>query len=163
MSCASPDDTRIRIVKILGDSVRCVHDLKDILVEEREALEQRDTESLNTAASSKLALVSKMAELNKNRGEVSEQAGFGNDPDNIDALADWCDDDLEITSAWQQLQVIASECDQINRTNGAIIHLRRRQVLDGLSVLRGEQNNDSTYAPAGSATSSAAGRTIVEA
>ncbi len=163
MSCTSAEDTRSRITKVLDDSVSCALDLKVILNEERQALEDRDTEALNTAATTKLALVSKFAKLNQSRGVVSEKAGFGNDPDDLDALAAWCDDDLTITSTWQQLQEIASECDVINRTNGAIIHLRRQQILDGLSVLRGGENETSTYAPAGAAEHGVSGRAITEA
>lgn len=163
MSCISPEDTRARITKVLDDSVSCALDLKVILDDERKALEERDTVALDTAATSKLALVSKFAELNQSRGVVSEKAGFGNDPNDLDALAAWCDDNLTITSAWQKLQKIASECDLINRTNGAIIHLRRQQILDGLSVLRGVDDDVNTYAPAGSSGHGFSGREIIEA
>jgi len=163
MSCASADETRVRLVNILGESFHCALDLKKILVEERQALEQSDTVSLNSAASSKLTLVNKIADLNQARGTVSAEAGFGSDPDNIDALAEWCDKDSALTDAWQGLQDIATECDRMNRTNGAIIYLRRQQIMDGLSVLRGDENGSSTYAPTGSASRPVSSRAITEA
>lgn len=163
MTCDSPEETRVQIANILGESVRCALDLKEILVEERKALQDRDTMSLSTAANSKLALVREIANLNQTRDKVSAQAGFGNSPDYMEDLADWCDDDLLVTNLWQNLQSIASECDLMNKTNGAIIHLRHQQTLNGLSVLRGSENDAGTYAPAGSATHNLPARTITEA
>ena len=163
MNGDSPGDTRAQIVEILGESVRCALNLKEILVEEREALQKRDTVSLSTAADSKLALVREIADLNQTRDKVSAQAGFGDDPDNLEDLADWCDDEMVVSNLWQKLQGIASECDLMNRTNGAIIHLRHQQSLNGLSVLRGGENDAGTYAPTSSATNNFAGRTISEA
>ena len=64
MSNASASDTRERIVRVLGESVTCALGLKETLVDERDALERRDTESLNTAATSKTALIHKLARLN---------------------------------------------------------------------------------------------------
>lgn len=163
MKCDSPEETRVRITSILGECVRCALDLKEILVEERKALQDRDTKSLNTAANSKLALVREITDLNQTRDKVSAQAGFGNSPENMEDLTDWCDDDRVVTKLWQKLQRIAIECYLMNRTNGAIIHLRHQQTLNGLSVLRGSENDAGTYAPAGSATNNFTARTIVEA
>ena len=163
MSSASADDTRHRIVKILDDSVRCARGLKETLVEEREALERRDSVSLNTAAITKTKLISKLAKLNQARGEVSELAGFGSGTEKMEALAEWCDDDLRVTECWQHFREIASECDALNKTNGAIIQIRRQHVLDGLSLLRGNSRDPGTYAPTGSATSAIAGRSLTQA
>ncbi len=163
MNSRSPDDTRDRIVEILSESVRCALGLKETLAEEREALERRDTVSLNSAAVSKTALIRQLAKLNEARSEVSEQAGFGSSTGKMAALADWCDDDSLVTNCWQHFREIASECDLLNKTNGAIIHLRRQQILEGLSVLRGDQRDANTYAPAGTATNGMAGRALTEA
>ena len=51
----------------------------------------------------------------------------------------------------------------LNKTNGAIIHLRRQQVLDGLSILRGNPSETITYSPTGSETTAMAGRSLTEA
>ena len=163
MSNASPADTRHRIVEILGESVRCALGLKETLVEEREALERRDTLSLNSAAISKTTLISKLATLNQARGEVSERAGFGIGTEKMEALAEWCDDDLLVSNCWQHFREIAGECDALNKTNGAIIHVRRQHVLDGLSLLRGKSRDSSTYTSTGSATNGVAGRSLTEA
>ena len=81
----------------------------------------------------------------------------------MDDLAEWCDDDLLVTNCWQHFRDIAGECDALNKTNGAIIHLRRQQVLDGLSILRGNPNETITYSPTGSGTTAMAGRPLTEA
>jgi len=163
MSNTSADDTRNQIVKILGESVDCALGLKETLVEERDALERRDTVSLNTAAMSKASLIRKLARLNEARGEVSEQAGFGNGTETMDDLATWCDDASLVSNCWHHFREIASECDLLNKTNGAIILLRRQQILDGLSLLRGNQHDTNTYTPTGSTTNTIAGRPLTEA
>lgn len=163
MSRASAGETRDRIVKILSDSVTCALGLKETLVEERDALERRDTLSLNTAATSKTTLIHELARLNEARDEISKQAGFGGGTGRMDDLAEWCDDDLRVTHSWKQFREIATECDVLNKTNGAIIHLRRQQVLDGLSILRGNPNETITYSPTGSETTANAGRPLTEA
>jgi len=163
MSNESADETRERIIRILTESVDCVLGLKETLVEERDALERRDTTSLNTAAVSKASLIRKLASLNETRGEISKQAGFGSSTETMDELAAWCDDDSLVSNCWRHFREIASECDLLNKTNGAIILLRRQQILEGLSLLRGNQSDTSTYTPTGSATNSVAGRQLSEA
>ncbi len=163
MSDESTHETRDRIVRILTESVDCALGLKETLVAERDALERRDTISLNTAAVSKAALIRKLAGLNESRGKISEQAGFGRGTETMEDLAAWCDEDSLVSNCWRRFREIASECDLLNKTNGAIILLRRQQILDGLSLLRGNQNSTSTYTPTGAAVNSFAGRELTEA
>lgn len=163
MSDESAHETRDRIIKVLTESVDCALGLKETLVDERDALERRDTISLHTAAASKAGLIRKLANLNETRGEISKQAGFSRGTETMEDLAAWCDDDSLVSNCWQHFREIARECDLLNKTNGAIILLRRQQILDGLSLLRGNQNSTSTYTPTGAAANSVAGRELTEA
>ena len=135
MSNTSASDTRDRIVKVLSESVTCALGLKETLVEERDALERRDTESLNTAATSKTTLIHKLARLNEARGEISKKAGFGSGTDKMDDLAEWCDDDLLVTNTEKLQRAIDS-----NIANSILIKVNQigtlTETLDAIEMAK---------------------------
>lgn len=163
MSTSTPAETRSRIQEILRDSVHWALGLKETLDQEREALEQRDIDALNQVAMTKEVLIRKLANLEVARAAASEEAGFGSSPAEMESLTEWCDKDLSTTNSWKNFREIANECDARNRTNGAIIRLRRQQIIDGLSLLRGDEHDSSTYTSTGSASSEIGGRALTEA
>lgn len=154
MSKPSPDKLRTRLERILGDSVYCALGLKEILEDERSALEEQDTVKLTETAAIKEKCIRKLQRLEKERSQISVESGFGAGPEDMPALAKWCDDDSLITASWQHLMDIARKCSTLNLTNGAIIRVRRQQIDSSLSVLRGSSPEADTYGPEGAAATS---------
>ncbi|MDH4047918.1 MAG: flagellar protein FlgN [Gammaproteobacteria bacterium] len=159
----SASTARERLQKVLGDSVHCVLDLRDVLLQERGALEQRDTALLGKSADLKESCIRKLAAFEDARGEISRDAGFSASLDDMSALTEWCDKDAVIRNCWSQFTEIARECDALNSTNGAIIRVRRQQILAGLALLRGGEVPVESYGIKGSETTGFGGRELAEA
>lgn len=133
---------------ILSDGLEYITSLKAVLVEERGALENRDTVLLETTSKSKETLAKNLAMFDFFRADIESLA---------------TSDDRSIFDAWHNFQSIARDCDALNRTNGAIIRARHDQVLTGLSVLQGRERDSDTYSSSGSTVGSAGRRSLTEA
>ena len=163
MHIATPAETREKLEKVLGDSVHGALGLKDVLAQERTALEQRDAVALGKNAELKEDCIRKLAAFEKARGEISRRAGFSASLDDMAALIQWCDEASVVANSWQHFRTIARECDAMNSTNGAIIRVRHQQILAGLALLRGSDARADTYAISNSGTTGFGGRELAEA
>lgn len=162
MSRRAATETRDRLRKVLADSVTCARSLKDILISEQHALQLQDTQALGENSAQKEACIKKLASLEIARSEISSDAGFAGGLDDMPPLTRWCDASDVIAGDWQQFMHIARECDALNATNGAIIRVRRQQILAGLSLLCGSDVNAETYGISGSGTTGFGGRELAE-
>lgn len=147
---------------VLEKGIACALELKAALIDERDALERRDTARMADAANGKERLVVELARLEESRTRIIGIAGFDGAADAMRALADSCDSP-DLASSWERYRGVARDCDTLNRTNGAIIQLRRRQIIDGLTLLRGEPPAAGTYSETGTADTGAGGRALTEA
>lgn len=164
MNKPSPGETRASLEAILIQSVDCALALKKALGDERDALERRDTATLEQAIGRKATQVRELAGLEQNRSRVCAEAGFGASPEDMQKITDWCGGTLALRNSWQRLRDVTQDCDSLNQGNGAIIHLRQRQISDGLALLRGSEHETNTYGPTGAARGNNAGsRALTEA
>lgn len=134
--------------EILSDGLSYVGDLKTALIEERDALESRNTELLETTAQSKQTLAKNLAMFDFFRADIES---FANEQDG------------STLEAWNEFQSIARDCDELNKTNGAIIRTRYDQLAAGLSLLQGRDRNTDTYTPSGSTAASSGRRSLTQA
>ena len=162
MSEITATECHSRVGKILGESIYHALALKEVLQEERAALENKDTTSLKSASVKKQMCINKLEALEAKRIEVFSTCGFGSDPDDMEALAAWCDDDSLLVRSWEQLIDIVKACHESNSTNGAIIHVRREQIRSALSLLRNGTEQETTYGPRGQDTRYLGARSIAE-
>ena len=145
VSSLSPSDARTQFIDMLNDSVFQALGLKESLEEERKALESQDMERIEAAVTSKSSCVLKLHALDKKRVELCSFCGFSADPEQMQDLINWCDDDDLIKNRWEHLLLIAAESASLNMTNGAIIRLRQHQFESSLAVLRGVKPGADTY------------------
>lgn len=68
-------------------------------------------------------------------------------PVELTTLPHPADDDPEnrLARSWERLLQLAERCAELNRTNGGIINLRRRQVTEVLHIIGGGRAE--TYGP----------------
>ena len=163
MTRLSRADARCKIVDVIGESVCHALVLRESLKDERAALESQDTEALNDAVTAKSDCVSKLAELEQQRAELCERLGFHDGPEQMTRMSEWCDEDSVVASGWLQLLEIATECNSLNLTNGAIISLRRQHTDSQLAVLRGTDSQTETYGREGIDTAARNRRALAQA
>lgn len=156
-------DALDRLYRVTGDSLGCAGDLKAILADERTALEQLDEVSLASNAALKDKVVQALASLERTRGDISRDAGFGAGPENMEALIGWCDEKSMLAARWQEFTALLAQCNTMNSTNGAIILARRQQVQAGLGLLRGGEAAVNTYGYPGTRNTAIGGRELAEA
>ena len=145
-------DARSQLVELIGESVYNALGLKESLEEERKALESQDMEALNAAVESKSVCVEKLQGLDKKRVAQCRDWGFGDGPEQMQELIEWCDESDLIRNRWEHLMILAAESSSLNMTNGAIIRLRQQQFESSLSVLRGAEPRSNTYGRNGEAS-----------
>ena len=163
MTRPSPSDARERIVQILGDSVMHALGLKELLIDEREALERQDADALETTVDGKGRYIDKLQALETDRDSLCEASGFHAGPAQMQDMTEWCDDNSVVADGWSHLMKVAAECNQLNLANGAIIRLRQQHTEAGIAVLRGRDQDPATYARTGSDSAARLNRTLAEA
>ncbi len=156
------ENCRDRLEQLLHAGVHCAIGLKEVLNDERAALEDQDTDALNEAALHKQSFLSELETLEAERREICHDCGFSSKPDAIDELIQWCDTELLIRSYWNHFVDLARECSELNFSNGAIINVRRQQISSALAVVRGESRNHETYSESGRGAGSSGQRVLAE-
>lgn len=162
MTRPSPSEARERMSAVLGQSVYHALGLKELLAEERNALELKDADALEQTVESKGRCIDKLQALEKDRAALCEASGFPSGPEQMQAMTDWCDENSVVANGWSQLMDVAAECSQLNLANGAVIRLRQQHTEAGLAVLRGTDQDPATYARTGSEQASRLNRSLAE-
>ncbi|MDJ0911176.1 MAG: flagellar protein FlgN [Woeseiaceae bacterium] len=162
MTRPSPSEARERIVAVLGQSVYHALGLKEVLMDERSALELEDTDALERAVDSKGRCIDKLQALEKDRESLCEASGFVSGPSQMQDMTAWCDENSIVADGWSQLMDVAAECNQLNLANGAAIRLRQQHTEAGLAVLRGSEQRPATYARTGDGSATRLNRSLAE-
>jgi flagellar biosynthesis/type III secretory pathway chaperone len=137
--------------EVLENGLDWMRGMKATLVEERSALESRDSERLAEASTLKEQFAKLLLSVDWQSTEVLLQ----DQPPNGAGEA--------VQQHWRAFLEIASDCERLNRTNGAIISARRQQVKDGLAILQGRNHNEDTYSQSGATAAASSRRTLTEA
>ena len=160
MTASTRQDTRRAMARVLNQSVQVAAGLKTTLEDERAALESRDLDALENAASNKGSCVKQLTALEQERTGLCKTAGFK--ADDMPAFVAWCDDRQGIGETWTRLIELAGECDTLNLTNGSIIRSRQTQLGDRFALLRGHPTASDTYGRDGNETAGVSTRSLVE-
>ena len=161
----APDTATARkqIVEIIGDGVYHALGLLETLRDEHTALEQQDLTALRAAVDHKGKCVEELRGMEEARQRLCVDAGFPDGPDQMVHMLAWCDEESVVANCWQHLMDIATECNTLNVTNGAIIHSRRQQIDAGIAVIRGGKPETDTYGRSGRGAQSHTLRPLAEA
>lgn len=145
MAAPDPAAARKQIVEIIGDCVFHALGLMETLQDERKALEEQDMDALKSAVDSKGKCVNDLRTMEDRRRNLCAAAGFPDGPDQMVQMLEWCDENSVIANCWQHLMDVATECNTLNITNGAIIRGRKQQIETSISIIRGGQPEMDTY------------------
>lgn len=162
----SPASLKNELESVIGESVYCALGLRDTLIEERDALRRQDSTAIIDAATRKKTCILKLEELEEKRAEISESCGYGRSPAEMKSLAQCLDEGHEesaMLNCWNHFMDIAHQCFDLNTSNGAIIRVRKNQIMNSLSTLRGGTENEATYGPGGSGQLVERARSLAEA
>jgi flagella synthesis protein FlgN len=130
-SLGSDFDAALRAV--MGDLAREVDALHASLVEERMALDQANTQALETVSRAKGRLLDRIEKLDTERRHLGDTAG-------VDTLND---------PRWSHTIERLVECRALNEVNGRIVSQRIGHVRQALALISGDAPGGSTYGPNG--------------
>ncbi len=121
-----------------GNDLAALTQLRDLLVEEREALKSRDHDRILDCAQRKAARAAQMQDLLPTRETLA-------------AIA---------PAERARITELAAECERLNRANGVMVMALRGVVDRALVILRGEDPDAqaTVYGPSGNRLASAAAR-----
>lgn len=160
MSKLNPQEAQSRLIEVLGKSVKQALGLKESLEDEKKALEAQDLDALDLAVTSKGICLAELQSLEQTRAGICIDAGF--EPSQMQAVAEWCDDDAVVENCWNHLIELATDCNSLNLTNGNIIRMRQAQMGNRLAILRGNFEAPATYQRSGNGPAPA-NRSLAEA
>ena len=134
--------------------------LKQLLEQEREALEQRDYETFQRLISDKHQALTQLEHNTASRQQLLLSAGF---EDESNALAAAQQQAPTIANAWQLLEREWRTCQELNEINDRIAQRTRLVVGQVLDALRGHSGSSKLYNHKGNTQHSGSGRTISNA
>ncbi len=152
IACAGALETVIR--EALGTAQR----LESALAGERTALEERDAAALHEAGAGKQDFLSRLDELDGQRRRLLADHGYPADQGGVEAVLADCTPAHPLGALWRELGAVADRCRDMNAANGAIVHLRRRQIGRALDVLRGAPEGTAPVYGADGSSGRAGGR-----
>jgi len=153
-----------RLHLLLTEEIECAVRLEALLEAEGDALNGRDTATVERLVQDKQALLQTFESLETRRNGLVATAGFSRDRAGLEACIAGCDEQGRLGRIWSELMDHVRWCQQLNRRNGAVVDISRRHVQQALTLLRGQTPVTPLYSPAGSTQGAGIpGRTLAKA
>ena len=126
-------------------------ELLRILTEERDALVQSETVTMDEMSANKQPLIVKLEQLGRQREAILQADGFSSGKDGLEAfIANQSDVNAsQLKILLKQLRVTAQSCRENNQINGGIVNVNRQYLHKAISILRGRDMETSSYGPGG--------------
>lgn len=121
-----------RARELLAADARAVARLRELLLEERSALGQRDLAALERLVQQKLACLQQLEAHERERRELIAQSGAPDWPGLLQAL------DAAVARDWESLRTQLAALAELNATNEKIVSRTRRSTARLLALLRGQ-------------------------
>jgi len=112
--------------RVLDDQIRTAEAMLGTLDSENRALLDNDVDALNLAGTNKARLLQTMENLERERREIAEKLNVS-----------W-EDELG-GDRWQRLLNLMQKCHRRNQSNGALVKVRRDQLLEIMKIVSGPQ------------------------
>jgi flagellar biosynthesis/type III secretory pathway chaperone len=156
-------DARGRAAVILDKAVFHARHLRECLQDEQIALAEQDLDALMNAIEEKGLCVRELQKTDTQRSALCLAAGFADCAEQMRDFTEWCDEEAVLARSWDELLTVASECNSLNLSNGAVIRIRKQHIEEGISVLRGTDPASPIYNRSGGNRDGLGNRAIAEA
>ena len=135
------DETQGRFVSLLEQEVALLKNLKDLLIEETDALKAKDDNLINDITANKNPLLDKLGILDKQRQLFLESGGNS-------AVYDQAFES-QISKMKETIQQLLDECKHQNKINGSIIEISQLFNNRMLDIVFGNDSQNETYSAEG--------------
>ena len=151
----------VQLTALLDEAGDAAARLQEALAAERQALTDRNTETLAAAGELKLAQLTRLQAFEAQRQRLVAEVELDENP-SFDAVLEWCDDPA-LTERWETVRDQVRNCQEANDVNGALVRRQRDLVQRTLDVLDGGVTSDPLYDPNGTTHRHTTGRAIAKA
>ncbi len=132
--------------RALNDQISAMQRLLNCLEDEYQALQTRDVKGLESITEQKNACLVTAAARTKQLDLGSHR--------NVNGSA-------EIRAQREELDTLTKTCRDLNDANGALIRRQKMRIDSTLNILRGTENQASSYGPSGESTQANPSRTLL--
>lgn len=149
--------------EMLAQDSSAIQQLKNLLTQERELLEQRQLQGMEEIVSQKDHLLGNLSYTARQREQLLRSLGLAPD------LAGWktfLERDaltLSLIPAWEALTNEFVECQAANEVNGKMINRSKQTLSHLLNLIRGQVASPSLYTQKGSTTNYSSTHTVAKA
>ncbi len=148
---------------MLTQDTNAVMQLKDLLLKERELLEQRKLEGMQEIVGLKDHLLGNLSFTAKQREQILRNAGLPTDLAGWNTFLSRDALTLPLIPEWQTLTNEFIECQTANEINGKMINRSKQTLSHLLNLLRGQVAAPSLYTQKGATTNHSGSHTVVKA
>ena len=134
--------------------------LHQLLLQERNALENRQYDNVQTILKEKNQLLSSLKKNADSRSHAFQAAGLSDEQSTLAAAEQ---EAPIVARAWRQLAKQWQECQQLNAVNERIVQRTKLVVTQTLDIIRGASNQQKLYDTKGMPDNISTGRSITSA
>ncbi|MFO1413549.1 MAG: flagellar protein FlgN [Burkholderiales bacterium] len=135
--------------------------LRDVLRREQEALRRVDPDALADLVPRKLAALSVVDRMTRERGAALQERPVGRDKDLVERWLGGAPADAQTRARTQELIAIAQESFALNSTNQRLAQAQSRYFERAATALRRAAGQDVTYGADGRTEAAKSSRTLV--
>lgn len=149
------------LVTSLREEYQAARSLLAVLRQEQLQLVDADIDGLPALTAEKTKAVARMSELASRRHRALSAAGFAASEAGMQAWLESAPPLEDCRQNWQDLLSVLESAQELNRTNGLLIHKHMTRNQQALSVLHSGAQVGNFYGPNGQTTMTSIGRRLV--
>lgn len=151
------------VQQMIAQDTHATRQLKTLLLQERELLEQRQHDTLPAIIEQKDQLLGSLTQSARQRHQLLQNLGLQPNSQGWDNLLAAQPALAPVRASWQTLAEEFAECQALNEINGKMI-ARSKQTLGALlNLLRGQVSTPQLYTQSGATTGNASAHTLAKA
>jgi len=144
-----PGISKAHVSQLFDQELATCSRLMQLLVDENNAIIDRDILSFEKIVGEKRLVLERMIEHEKERFHLLESNGIRPGLESMNDCLELIHDDGRLSALWQQILEMAADCRDRNRKNHMLVGLCSSHTRKALCILRGEPMTQSMYGPDG--------------
>lgn len=151
------------VQQMIAQDALTTNQLKELLLQEREMLEQRRHDGLPQIIEQKDQLLNSLSQSAKQRQQILQTMGLKGDAQSWQDLLSAHSVLSGLREPWQLLTDAFGECQRLNDINGKMISRSKQTLGNLLNILRGQVAAPQLYTQSGATTGGASAHTLAKA
>lgn len=146
----APDNAQ-PFIAILQQIKQQLQGLQQALQQEQSALREQNLDPLPQLAQQKEQYTARINQLEAQRGELLQGAGYESDPQQMETFLSRLDRNArrQGQQLWDEIMELASSCERQNKVNGVVVSHQQRRAQTLIAMLRNEAGGSDVYAADG--------------